>query len=96
LEGAKLTGDPAALTSALQKLERIRGRNWQGLLHRGHAIPQLLLCSHPPTEERIRRLLELRQPEQYGSWIPPQAALERIPDATPQSEPCQRGPAIWS
>ena len=89
LEGAKLTGDPAALTSALQKLERIRGRHWDGLLHRGRSFTKLLwLCSHPPTQERVRRLLELRQPEQCGSWIPPQAALKRIPDAMPQSEPC--------
>ena len=97
LEGAKLTGDPAALASALQKSERLRGRFQGASRHRGRAIPQaLFLCSHPPTEERVRRLLELPQPEQCGSWIPPQAALKRIPDSAPQSEPCHYGPGIWN
>lgn len=83
LDAARLTGDPAALASALQKLERHQGRFWEESFQRGRAIPQpLLLRSHPPTKERVRRLLELRQPEQRDSWIPPQAALKRIPEVT--------------
>ncbi len=84
LEGAKLTGDPAALASALQKLERRRDQLWELPYRRRRSIPQaLFLRSHPPTEERVGRLLDLHQPEQCGSWIPPQAALKRIPQATP-------------
>lgn len=68
---AELTGNPAALASALQKLEQL-----------SHQIPmngnpafapllivnplsgeglQALFRTHPPTEERIRRLMELAQ-----------------------------------
>jgi heat shock protein HtpX len=70
---AQITGNPAALASALQKLERV-----------GHEIPmngnpalspllivnplstqglQALFRTHPPTEERIRRLLAMVQPK---------------------------------
>jgi heat shock protein HtpX len=71
LGSAEITGNPAALAHALEKLEAI-----------GHRIPmngnpamspllivnplstqglQSLFRTHPPTEERIRRLLELAQ-----------------------------------
>ena len=74
LGSAEITGNPAALASALEKLEAI-----------GHQIPmngnpamspllivnplstkglQSLFRTHPPTEERIRRLLELAKQKQ--------------------------------
>jgi heat shock protein HtpX len=74
LGSAEITGNPAALATALEKLEAI-----------GHQIPmngnpamspllivnplstqglQSLFRTHPPTEERIRRLLELAQQKQ--------------------------------
>jgi len=96
LEAVTLTGDPAALASALQKSERLRGRFRQEPHFPRRTVPRaMFLCSHPPTEERVRRLLELHQPEECGSWIPPQAALKRIPDGTPRSEPRCYGPGIW-
>ena len=61
LDAAQLTGDPAGLASALDKLERYQGRFWEDLLLPGRRIPDpSLLRSHPPTEERVRRLLALR------------------------------------
>jgi heat shock protein HtpX len=63
LEGAELTGDPAALASALGKLERYQGRFWEDMMFPvpGRRIPQpSLLRSHPPTEDRIARLQALR------------------------------------
>jgi len=74
LGSAEITGNPAALASALEKLEAM-----------GHQIPmngnpamspllivnplstkglQALFRTHPPTEDRIRRLLELAKQKQ--------------------------------
>ncbi len=58
LDACELTGDPCALASALGKLEwrqRFYGLHWM-LRRKGEGAPELLR-SHPPTEERIRRLL---------------------------------------
>lgn len=60
LDAAGLTGDPAGLASALGKLERYQGRFWEEIFLPGRRIPEpSLLRTHPPTEERIRRLLSL-------------------------------------
>jgi heat shock protein HtpX len=60
LEGAVLTGDPEGLASALARLERLEGRIWERVIvpRRGAPDP-LLLRTHPPTAERVRRLREL-------------------------------------
>jgi heat shock protein HtpX len=63
VEAASLTGEPEALISALQKLERYQGRFWEDmrLPVPGRRIPQpSLLRSHPKTEDRIARLKALR------------------------------------
>lgn len=60
IEGAMLSGDPEGLASALAKLERQQGRMWESIFMPGRRIPTpSLLRSHPPTEERVRRLLAL-------------------------------------
>jgi heat shock protein HtpX len=64
LEAASLTGDPAALASALEKLERYQGHFWEDmrLPVPGRRIPQpSLLRSHPKTEDRIARLRDLAE-----------------------------------
>ncbi len=66
LDAASLTQDPAALASALDKMEQQE----QGLLqrlvlgNRKNAIPSILR-THPPTRERIDRLLSLYKIESF-------------------------------
>ncbi len=80
LNAARLTADPEGLAQALAKIEQHSGRFMERIFLPGRRIPEpSLLRTHPPTEERIRRLMELRQPLQEGS-IPLQPRLEFTPD----------------
>lgn len=75
LGAATLTGDPQGLASALQKIERQSNGIWGRLLP-GYTVPHWLR-THPPTRERIRRLLELSLSQRTASvW---QVAPERRP-----------------
>ncbi|TDN99192.1 MULTISPECIES: zinc metalloprotease HtpX [Halomonas] len=59
LDAVALTGDPEGLASALAVLERYHGR-WLATLFGRHPPRGLnWLRTHPPTEERIRRLREV-------------------------------------
>ena len=61
VSAVELTGDPEGLASALVKLERNQRRMWEGLMLPGARIPEpSILRTHPPTEERVRRLMALR------------------------------------
>lgn len=55
---AELTGDPAGLASALDKLERLQGGWMERMFMAGGRIPRWLR-THPRTQERIRRLMAL-------------------------------------
>lgn len=58
--GAQLAGDPEGLASALRKLERRAGHAWEEMFLPGRRTPEpSLLRTHPPTEERVRRLRAL-------------------------------------
>lgn len=60
LEAAGLTGDPQGLASALSKIDQRHGSLWQRLLFPGYRDPEpSLLRTHPDTDERIERLMEL-------------------------------------
>ena len=62
---AELSGDPRGLASALHRLERYQGGLWEQTVLPGRRLPDpSLLRTHPPTEERIARLLELLPPDQ--------------------------------
>ncbi len=60
LDAARLTGNPRGLARALAKMERLQ-RGWlQRILLPGRQLPEpSLFRTHPDTNERIRRLLEL-------------------------------------
>jgi heat shock protein HtpX len=97
LGAAELTGDPAGLASALDKLERYQGRFWEQILMPGRRVPDpSLLRTHPETDDRIERLLALvprprRQPPltlHGGGW--PES---RTPQ--PAARPRYRPPGLW-
>ena len=61
LGAVQLTGDAIGLASALNKLERLAKRNgiWQRMFQPGERRTQpAVLRTHPPTDERVQRLLE--------------------------------------
>lgn len=75
LDAAGLTGDPAGLAAALEKLEVSQGRLWERILLPGRRVPDpSLLRSHPPTAERIRRLLDLKAPTPATAYSPDRPA----------------------
>lgn len=89
LDAAALTGDPQGLASALAKLERFQGRYWEEILLPGRRMPiPSLLRTHPPTEERIRRLLDLYEP------VEPPIDLPRT-ISVPRTVPVVTGPPRW-
>jgi len=96
LEAAALTGDPAGLASGLNKLEHQGAGLWERIFMPGHRLPEpSLLRSHPPTEERIRRLLALYPPEpidRFGEEEPFELGARRIPIA---HRPRWRVTGLW-
>lgn len=83
LAGAELVGDPAALASALDKLERLQGGWMERMFMAGGRVPKWLR-THPPTAERIRRLAALLPPRRRSAWEWPDeiARLEDVPEVT--------------
>lgn len=64
LNAVRLSGDPEGLARALVKIEQAEGGWLEQLFLPGRKIPQpSLLRTHPPTNERVRRLMELKSPE---------------------------------
>jgi len=63
LNAARLTGDPEGLARALVKIERVQGAWLMHLFFPGRRIPEpSLLRTHPPTTERVQRLMALKPP----------------------------------
>lgn len=63
MNAARLTGDPVGLARALTKIARVQGSFLERILLPGRHVPEpSLLRSHPATEDRVRRLMELRLP----------------------------------
>lgn len=95
---AALTGDPLGLAIALDQLDRAERGPWETLFLPGRRMEPSLLRTHPPTRERVRRLLELLPPEQR-----PSAAGRRAPPAATALPgyrivtvpPRWRQPGIW-
>jgi heat shock protein HtpX len=70
LNAVHLTGDALGLAKALVHVEQA-SQTWLALLLPGMGNPQpSWLRSHPPTEQRIRRLLSLSQQNTSQDWRP--------------------------
>jgi heat shock protein HtpX len=99
MEGAELTGDPRGLASALDKLERYQGSFWEDLMFPvpTRRIPQpSLLRSHPPTDERIRRLLAVEQRELSPPIEVVEEPMVSMVGVSPGSmQPRYRFPGVW-
>lgn len=99
LEAAMLTGDPLGLASALRQLERTQGRFWEDLMLPvpGRRVPQpSLLRTHPETEDRIARLIELsRRPAQAPIAMVEMPAMALHHLGGPRSRPCRRWSGLW-
>ncbi|MCP5156161.1 MAG: M48 family metalloprotease [Ectothiorhodospiraceae bacterium] len=85
LGAVALTGDPRGLASALARMERYQGRFVEQILFPGRRVPDpSLLRTHPPTEERVRRLLALESspvPALEARGVDPRAGLAHPPVA---------------
>ncbi|NOZ37230.1 MAG: M48 family metalloprotease, partial [Gammaproteobacteria bacterium] len=80
LNAARLTGDPEGLARALLKIERQQGSFMERIFLPGRRIPDpSLLRTHPPTDERVRRLMELRHDSAVASMNLPARGF--MPDA---------------
>lgn len=72
LGAAMLTGDPDGLASALLKLERAQRGMWESLMLPGGRIPDpSVLRTHPPTKERIARLMAFKASDGETPFAPP-------------------------
>ena len=96
LSAAELTGDPAGLASALEKLERYQGRFWEQILMPGRRVPDpSLLRTHPETADRIERLLALvPRPSRSGLPLAEDASVPGVGMPQP-GRPRYRLPGIW-
>jgi heat shock protein HtpX len=97
--GASLTGDPAGLASALNRIERVQGTFWEDMMLPvpGRRIPvPSVLRTHPPTEERIERLSAL-EPAQLPPPIDvPEEPMVSLAGLGPGSmRPRLRFPGVW-
>jgi len=72
LDAAQLTGDPEGLARALARIDRLQGSFLEQLMLPGMRLPEpSWLRTHPPTEERVARLLALEAEHAGGGPLPP-------------------------
>lgn len=88
LAAVELTGDPAGLASALQKMEQYQRSLWDTLLLPGRKVPEpSALRTHPQTDKRVERLQSLA----YGQPF----AHDRTAAVLPGHIPAVEHPPRW-
>ena len=99
LNAVNLTGDPEGLARALVKIDQTGGNFLERILLPGRRIPEpSLLRTHPPTEERVKRLMQLKSSRRS---TPSSVALRRseppeyIARALIQQTPRWRITGLW-
>ena len=95
LEGARLSGDPEGLISALQKIDAVQGRLWENIFLPGRNVPvPSILRTHPATAERIRRLRGISLPQREALNI---AGAEEVGSrfAAPRTAPRYHLSGLW-
>jgi heat shock protein HtpX len=99
LEAASLTGDALGLASALRRLETYLGHFWEDLMFPVPArrVPgPSLLRSHPPTEERIQRLLTLDSRSRHEPMTIIEEPMVSLVGFGPiEMRPRYRWPGLW-
>lgn len=97
----ELTGDPEGLASALLKLERMQGAFWEQIVMPGRRNPNpSLLRTHPPTEERVRRLMALAPSNDRAALQMPWSMVGMhhpldYPGLVPRRRPRWRAGGLW-
>ncbi|MBP2309986.1 M48 family metalloprotease [Azospirillum melinis] len=96
LDAAAISGDPAGLASALAKLQRYDPGFWERMLFPGRRNPHpSVLRTHPATEERIERLLALRQVESLRPAFETRSIALPGHLAPPAHRPRWRASGLW-
>jgi heat shock protein HtpX len=92
LNAARLTGDPEGMAHALIKIEQHQGGILERVFRpqRGTSVPSLLR-THPPTGERVRRLMKLRETAKVDLAHAPYS----LTDGLPFTKPVRRSPRRW-
>jgi heat shock protein HtpX len=99
LEAAQLTGDPLGLAAALRRIEHSTGRMWEDVMlpapGRRVGYPSLLR-SHPSTQDRVARLVELSAKQVMPPMAMPERPLISLVGFGPVTmRPRVRFPGVW-
>ncbi|WP_432696432.1 zinc metalloprotease HtpX [Marinobacterium sp. YM272] len=96
LNAARLTGDPRGLAAALEKIEQAQGGWVEHILTPGRRVPDpSLLRTHPRTEERVERLLELDKELELEDRLPLEQLLHQFDHPEVTRQPKRRFLGTW-
>ncbi|GGB88495.1 Zn-dependent protease [Marinobacterium zhoushanense] len=96
LHAAQLTGDPEGLALALDLIERTQGGWLEHVLMPGRKIPEpSLLRTHPETDERVERLIALKQELDERDALPLNQLLHRYDHPEVEHRPRRRFWGTW-